>query len=646
MTSARTQARSKVAADPTLLTDYDLHLLAEGTHYRSYDRLGAHLVQLNGQRGTHFAVWAPNAERVSVVGDFNDWNPAAHPMTQRPEAGMWTRFIPGVGAGALYKYAIASRYNGYHVDKADPYAFASEIRPQTASKVWDISGYTWADHDWMASRARANALDAPIAVYEVHLGSWMRVPEEGHRWLSYREIAPKLADYVLQMGYTHVQFLPLCEHPFDGSWGYQTVGYFAPTSRFGTPQDLMFLIDYLHQRGIGVLIDWVPAHFPRDAHGLVYFDGTHLYEHADPRQGEHREWGTAVFNYGRPEVSNFLLSNALFWPDKYHIDGLRVDAVASMLYLDYARREGDWIPNKYGGRENLEAVAFVRRFNELVYAHYPGVITIAEESTSWGMVSRPTYLGGLGFGIKWDMGWMNDTLAYFRHDPVHRRYHHNQLTFRMLYAFTENFMLPLSHDEVVHGKGSLLGKMPGDDWRKFANLRLLFGYMYTQPGKKLLFMGGDVGQRREWNHDESVEWYLLAHAPHRGLQQWVQDLNALYRGEPALHQLDCEPGGFEWIDCNDADCGVLSYLRRGKADGEVLVIACNFTPVPRQNYGVGVPRGGSWKEVLNSDSALYGGSNVGNAGGLTATGTPLHGRPDSLRVILPPLGVVIFKPEK
>ena len=645
MHPAPTPARNEATADPTLLTDYDLHLLAEGTHYRSYDRLGAHLVQLNGQRGTHFAVWAPNAERVSVVGDFNDWNPAVHPMTQRPQAGMWTRFIAGVGAGALYKYAITSRYNGYHVDKADPYAFASEIRPQTASKVWDISKYPWADDDWMASRARVNALDAPIAVYEVHLGSWMRVPEEGRRWLSYREIAPKLTDYVRQMGYTHVQFLPLCEHPFDGSWGYQTVGYFAPTSRFGTPQDLMFLIDYLHQHGIGVLMDWVPAHFPRDAHGLVYFDGTHAYEHADPRQGEHREWGTVVFNYGRREVCNFLLSNALFWLDKYHIDGLRVDAVASMLYLDYARREGDWIPNEYGGRENLEAVAFLRRFNELVYAHYPGVITVAEESTSWGMVSRPTYLGGLGFGIKWDMGWMNDTLSYFQHDPVHRRYHHNELTFRMLYAFTENFMLPLSHDEVVHGKGSLLGKMPGDDWQKFANLRLLFGYMYTQPGKKLLFMGGDVGQWHEWNHDESVEWHLLAYAPHRGLQRWVQDLNALYRGEPALHQLDCEPGGFEWIDCNDADSGVLSYLRCGKAKGEVLVIVCNFTPVARQDYGVGAPWGGSWKEVLNSDSALYGGSNTGNAGGLTAAGTPLHGRPDSLRVILPPLGVVIFKPQ-
>jgi 1,4-alpha-glucan branching enzyme len=626
------------------LSDFDLHLIAEGTHYRTYEKLGAHCIEVDGQWGTHFAVWAPNAERAAVIGDFNGWNPASHPMRFFPEAGIWAGFIPGVAQGALYKYAIASKYHGYRADKADPYGFASEIRPQTASKVWDLSGYAWSDGEWMARRGRANALDAPLAIYEVHLGSWMRVPAEGNRWLTFREVAPKLATYVRDMGYTHVEFLPLCEHPFDASWGYQTVGYFAPTSRFGTPQDLMFLIDTLHQHGIGVLIDWVPAHFPRDVHGLAYFDGTHLYEHADPRKGEHREWGTFVFNYGRREVSNFLISNALFWLDKYHIDGLRVDAVASMLYLDYNRKEGEWIPNQYGGRENLEAVAFVRRFNEQVYAEHPGTVTVAEESTAWGMVSRPTYLGGLGFGLKWDMGWMNDTLRYIAHDPVHRRYHHNDLTFRMLYAFTENFVLPLSHDEVVHGKGALLAKMPGDDWQKFANLRLLLGYMYTQPGKKLLFMGADVGQWREWNHEESVDWHLLQYAPHQGLQRWVRDLNTLYRGAAALHQLDCEPGGFEWIDCNDADGSVLSFIRRGRSPDDVLVVGCNFTPVPRLAYQIGVPRGGYWSEIVNSDAALYGGSNLGNGGGVMAQPLSVHGRSHSLSVILPALAVVVFKP--
>jgi len=626
------------------LTDFDLHLMVEGTHYRTYEKLGAHLVEIDGQQGTHFAVWAPNAERVAVIGDFNGWNPAAHPMRFFPEAGIWACFIPGVGQGALYKYAVASRYHMYRADKADPYGFASEIRPQTASKVWDLSGYAWGDAEWMAGRGRANALDAPLAIYEVHLGSWMRAPEEGHRWLTYREVAPKLAAYVGDMGYTHVEFLPLCEHPFDGSWGYQTVGYFAPTSRFGTPQDLMFLIDILHQHGIGVLMDWVPAHFPRDEHGLAYFDGTHLYEHADPRKGEHREWGTFVFNYGRREISNFLISNALFWLDKYHIDGLRVDAVASMLYLDYGREEGEWIPNQYGGRENLEAAAFLRRFNEQVYAEHPGTITVAEESTAWAMVSRPTYLGGLGFGLKWDMGWMNDTLRYMAHEPVHRKYHHNDLTFRMLYAFTENFILPLSHDEVVHGKGALLGKMPGDDWQKFANLRLLLGYMYMQPGKKLLFMGGEIGQWREWHHDESLDWHLLQYAPHHGLQRWVRDLNTLYRAEPALHQLDCEPGGFEWIDCNDADGSVLSFMRRGKSPDDVLVVGCNFTPVPRLAYEIGAPHGGYWREIVNSDAGLYGGSNMGNGGGVMARPVSVHGRRNSLTVILPPLAVVVFKP--
>ncbi len=625
------------------LTEFDLHLIAEGKHYRTYEKLGAHLTAHDGQRGTRFAVWAPNARAVSVIGDFNGWDDRRHPMILRPEAGIWECFVPDIGSGALYKYRIVSNYDDYRVDKADPYAFASEIRPQTASKVWDLSSYAWDDADWMAARRTSDPRTTPVAIYEVHLGSWMRVPEEDNRWLTYRELAPKLTQYVQEMGYTHVEFLPLCEHPFDASWGYQTVGYFAATSRFGAPQDLMFLIDTLHRHGIGVLIDWVPAHFPRDEHGLAYFDGTHLYEHADPRKGEHRDWGTLIFNYGRVEVANFLLSNALFWLDRYHIDGLRVDAVASMLYLDYSREPGDWVPNEYGGRENLDAVDFVRRVNELVYGEYPGVLTIAEESTAWAAVSRPTYVGGLGFGFKWDMGWMNDTLSYIAHDPVHRKYHHQDLTFRMLYAFTENFILPLSHDEVVHGKGALLAKMPGDDWQKFANLRVLLGYMYTQPGKKLLFMGGDIGQWAEWNHDQSVEWHLLEFAPHRGLQRWVRDLNTLYRGEPALHRLDCEAGGFEWIDCHDADGSTLSYVRRGHPSDAVMAVACNFTPVPRYAYRIGVPHGGYWKELLNSDAELYGGSGLGNAGGVEAAATLTHGRPFTLTVTLPPLAMVVFR---
>jgi len=625
------------------LTEFDLHLIAEGTHYRTYNKLGAHLFQLDGQPGTHFAVWAPNARDVSVVGDFNNWQPGIHPMRPRPEAGIWECFVPGVGQGALYKYSLRSNYHNHEAEKADPYAFASEIRPASASKVWSLDGYAWGDQAWMAGRAAGQRLDAPIAIYEVHLGSWMRIPEKDGRWLTYREAAPKLADYVRQMGYTHVEFLPLCEHPFDGSWGYQTIGYFAPTSRFGTPEDFMFLVDTLHQHGIGVIMDWVPAHFPRDGHGLGFFDGTHLYEHADPRMGEHQEWGTYVFNYGRTEVRNFLISNALFWLEKYHLDGLRVDAVASMLYLDYARKAGEWIPNRYGGNENLEAVDFIRRFNEQVYAEYPDVITIAEESTAWAMVSRPTYLGGLGFGLKWDMGWMHDSLEYFSHEPIHRRYHHNDLTFRMLYAFTENFVLPLSHDEVVHGKAALLAKMPGDDWQKFANLRLLLGCMTAQPGKKLLFMGGEIGQWREWNHDESVDWHLLQYLPHQGLQHWVRDLNWLYRNEPAMHEQDCEPHGFEWVDCNDADASVVSFLRRGRNPNDVVLIACNFTPVPRHQYVVGVPWGGYWAEILNGDAALYGGSNLGNSGGVEALANPVHGRSHSLVVTLPPLAMLVFR---
>jgi 1,4-alpha-glucan branching enzyme len=626
-----------------ILSDFDIYLWSEGTHYRAYEKLGAHLTEQNGVAGTHFAVWAPNARAVSVVGDFNDWRRGVHPMHPVRSSGIWECFIPGVRQGALYKYAITSRVSDYSVEKADPYAFAAEIRPRTASKVWDLSGYKWGDQEWMARRGRVQALDAPLTIYEVHLGSWRRVPEQGNRWLTYREAADWLGDYLYDMGYTHVEFLPLMEHPLDASWGYQTVGYYAPTSRFGTPQDLMYLIDTLHQRGIGVIFDWVPAHFPRDEHGLGYFDGTHLYEHADPRRGEHPDWGTFIYNYGRREVSNFLIGNALFWLDKYHIDGLRVDAVASMLYLDYSRKEGEWTPNEFGGRENLQAIAFLRRLNECIYGEYPDVVTIAEESTSWPQVSRPTYLGGLGFGYKWDMGWMHDTLDFMAHDPIHRKYHYNQLTFRTVYAFSENFVLPLSHDEVVHGKKSLLSKMPGDDWQKFANLRLLLGYMYAQPGKKLLFMGGEFGQWNEWNFEASLDWHLLQQPLHRGLQRWVRDLNTFYRGEPAMHALDCDAAGFEWIDCCDAETSVLSLLRKSRSPNDTLAIVCNFTPVPRHNYQIGVPQGGFWQEVLNSDAPLYGGSGQGNLGGVTAVPVPCHGREYMLTLTVPPLGLVAFK---
>lgn len=626
------------------LTDFDLHLLAEGKYHRGYEKFGAHPAVQDGVQGTYFAVWAPNARRVSVIGDFNGWDHQAHPLHGRHTGGVWEAFIPGVGPGALYKYSLASQYQDYHVEKADPWAFAAEIRPQTASKVWDLSGYAWGDQDWLAARARFQPLESPICIYEVHLGSWRRVPEEQQRWLTYRELAPQLAEYVQQMGYTHVEFLPVFEHPFDGSWGYQTVGYFAPTSRFGTPDDFMFLVDLLHRHGIGVILDWVPAHFPRDGHGLSYFDGTHLYEHADPRQGLHADWGTFVFNYGRPEVRDFLISNAIFWLDKYHIDGLRVDAVASMLYLDYSRQAGAWVPNEFGGRENLEAIAMLRHFNETVYGEFPDVMTMAEESTAWPAVSRPTYVGGLGFGFKWDMGWMHDTLAYLTQDPIHRKYHHNQLTFRLLYAFGENFVLPLSHDEVVHGKAALLAKMPGDDWQKFANLRLLLGVMYAQPGKKLLFMGGEFGQWREWNHDASLDWHLLQDPRHRGLQRWVRDLNTWYRAEPALYQRDCDPCGFEWVDCRDAEQSTLSLLRKGTSTQDVVLIVCNLTPVPRHNYRVGVPQGGPWHEILNSDATLYGGSGQGNLGGVTAAPIASHGRSHSLNLTLPPLAILAFKP--
>jgi len=634
----------QVRYDASPITEDDLYLFNEGTHHCLYLKMGAQPLVVDGISGTHFAVWAPNAGQVSVMGDFNSWNKTSHPLRPRGQSGIWEGFIPGVGKGALYKYHIASRLNGYQVDKADPYALYHETPPKTSSIVWDLD-YDWGDSEWMRQRGSHNALTAPISIYEVHLGSWRRVPEEGNRPLTYREIAPELVDYVKQMGFTHVEFLPVTEHPFYGSWGYQVTGYFAPTSRYGKPQDFMYLIDQLHQHGIGVILDWVPSHFPTDEHGLGFFDGTHLYEHADARQGLHPDWNSFIFNYSRNEIRSFLMSSALLWLDKYHADGLRVDAVASMLYLDYSRKNGEWIPNEHGGRENLGAISFLREFNQRVYKNHPDVLTIAEESTAWPMVSRPTYVGGLGFGAKWDMGWMHDTLGYMSHDPVFRKYHHDRLTFRMLYAFTENFILPLSHDEVVHGKGALLSKMPGDDWQKYANLRLLFGYMWSQPGKKLLFMGGEFGQWREWNHDESLDWHLLQYAPHVGLSRWIGDLNNLYRSERALHETDFDPTGFEWIDCSDVDKSVVSFVRRGKSPDEMIVVACNFTPVPRFSYRIGVPRGGTWREILNSDAGEYGGSGLGNLGKVEADPFPLHGRACSLSVTLPPLAVVFLKPE-
>jgi len=626
------------------LSEFDLYLLAEGTHTRAYEKMGAHLSEKDGRRGVQFAVWAPNAEHVSVIGDFNKWKPATNDM--RPSsAGVWECFIPGIGPGAKYKYHLISRNRGYTVDKADPYGFATELRPRTASRVWDLQDYSWHDNSWMANRKENNSLDSAISIYEIHPGSWRRVPDEGNRWLTYREMAPLLADYVHDAGYTHVEFLPIMEHPFDGSWGYQVIGYFAPTSRFGTPADFMYLIDYLHQRGIGVILDWVPAHFPKDEAGLGYFDGSHLYEHADPRQAEQPDWNTFVFNYGRNEVQNFLLSNALFWFDKYHVDGLRVDAVASMLYLDYGRREGQWIPNRYGGRENIEAIQFLRVVNESVYNAFPDGMMIAEESTAWPQVSRPTYVGGLGFGLKWNMGWMHDVLDYMSQDPVFRSYHHHQITFSLVYAFTENFVLPFSHDEVVYGKKSMLGKMPGDEWQKFANLRLLYGFMFGHPGKKLLFMGNDFGQWSEWNHDSSLDWHLLKYPFHSGLARWVRDLNTLYRGQRSLYEMDRDPAGFEWVDCKDSQRSMVSFIRRGRNPDEQLLFVCNFTPILRQNYRIGVSREGSWREVLNSDAPLYGGSGQGNLGGLETTPLPIHGRLFSLTMTLPPLGVVVFQPE-
>jgi 1,4-alpha-glucan branching enzyme len=627
------------------LTDFDVHLFKEGNHFRLYNKLGAHIQTVDGKEGTSFAVWAPNAEKVSVIGDFNGWDRRANPLNVRWDgSGIWEAFVPGVGQGALYKYYVVSKHRKYRVDKGDPFAFFWEIPPKTSPVVWGLD-YDWRDEEWMKNRHEANALGAPISIYEVHLGSWRRVPEEGNRFLSYREMAHYLPAYARDMGYTHVEFLPVTEHPFYGSWGYQTVGYFAPTSRYGTPQDFMYLVDQLHQNGIGVIIDWVPSHFPSDEHGLAYFDGTHLYEHMDPKKGFHPDWNSYIFNYGRNEVREFLISSALFWLDKYHIDGIRIDAVASMLYLDYSRKEGEWIPNQYGGRENLEAIHFLKRLNEAVYTEYPDVQTIAEESTAWPMVSRPTYVGGLGFGMKWNMGWMHDTLDYFSKDPVFRKHHHDELTFSMWYAFHENFVLSISHDEVTHGKGSLFGKMPGDEWQKYANLRLLLGYMYGHPGKKLLFMGCEIGQWREWNHEESVEWHSLEYPFHSGLQKWVRDLNHFYKREPALYELDFAIEGFEWVDFHDWENSTISFIRKGKSTHDILLIVCNFTPVPRQGYRIGVPRGGYWIEALNSDSSFYGGSGLGNSGGIEAVSTPRHGKSHSLSVTIPPLSVLFFKSE-
>jgi 1,4-alpha-glucan branching enzyme len=640
--TARRPEPAAASADPAILSAHDQYLFNEGSHYRAYRKLGAHPGKHEGKSGTWFAVWAPGAEQICVMGDFNNWNTSATPLHPQGASGVWQGFVAGVGNGAHYKYHIVSHSQGYRVEKSDPVGFFHEIPPKTASIVWDLE-YAWNDSAWMKERGKRNSLSAPISIYEVHLGSWRRVPHEGNRSLSYRETAHQLAEYVKHMGFTHVEFLPLCEHPFFGSWGYQTTGYFAPTSRYGTPQDFMYLIDHLHQNGIGVILDWVPSHFPNDGHGLSYFDGTHLFEHADPQQGYHPDWNSCIFNYDRHEVRSFLLSSALFWLDAYHIDGLRVDAVASMLYLDYSRKPGEWVPNAYGGNENLGAISLLRRFNEEVYRNYPDVQTFAEESTAWPMVSRPVYLGGLGFGLKWDMGWMHDTLLYMHREPIHRQFHHGELLFRMIYAYSENYVLPLSHDEVVHGKGSLMEKMPGDDWQKAANLRLMYGYMYGMPGKKLLFMGNEWGQWRQWNHDASLDWDQTWAWPHNGIQRWVADINRLYREEPALCEMDCRPGGFEWVDLHESTSSVISFLRKRQDGSGAVLVACNFTPVPRPGYRLGVPREGYWRECLNSDAGDYGGSGQGNRGGLWAEPLPWHGHQHSLLLTLPPLSVLFFK---
>ena len=631
-------------AFPPLLTDYDLYLIGEGTDYLNYEKLGAHVRVLAGVKGVEFAVWAPNAQRVSVVGDFNLWDGRVRPMRSRGASGIWELFIPDLDEGAIYKFEILSRAGGHLGLKSDPYGFWSELRPNTASVVKDIDKYQWNDSAWLSERTSRDWLHAPMSIYEVHVGSWKKKADEDYRWFNYRELAAELIPYVKQMGYTHIELLPIMEHPFDASWGYQTVGYYAVTSRFGAPDDFMYFVDRCHQEGIGVILDWTPAHFPRDAHGLAFFDGTHLYEHADPRRGEHPDWGTLVFNYGRNEVRNFLLSNALFWISKYHIDGLRVDAVASMLYLDYSRKAGEWIPNELGGRENIEAISFIKQLNEVLHQRNPGALMIAEESTAWPAVSRPVYLGGLGFDLKWNMGWMNDTLRYFTLDPLYRQHHHGELTFSLLYAFHENFILPLSHDEVVHGKRSLLEKMPGDDWQKFANLRALFGYMFGHPGKKLLFMGNELGQRAEFWEATTVDWSLEESPWHKAVQTLVGDLNRLHRNEPALHQVDFEWSGFEWIEAHDAAASVLAFMRHAKNLDDIIVVVCNFTPVVREEYRVGVPRPGYYREILNTDSRFYAGTDLGNSGGVNAEPIPWNDRPYSIKLKLPPLSVMYFKP--
>ncbi len=625
----------------SLLTDLDLHLFNEGTHARLYEKLGAHPLR----DGAAFAVWAPDAERVALAGDFNGWSPDANPLSPRGSSGIWETFVPGAQPGHHYKFRIRPRHALHEIEKSDPFAAHAERPPGFSSRLWQ-PGYEWGDADWMAARPQRRWLRRPVSIYEVHLGSWRRVPEEGNRPLTYREIAPALAEYVTWLGFTHVELLPVMEHPFDGSWGYQTTGYFAPTSRFGSPQDFMFLVDTLHRAGIGVILDWVPSHFPLDAHALARFDGTHLYEHQDPRLGFHPDWTTAIFNYGRHEVRSFLLSSASCWLDRFHADALRVDAVASMLYLDYSRKEGEWLPNRFGGRENLDAADFLRALNVAVYRDHPGVEMIAEESTAWPGVSRPTHTGGLGFGFKWDMGWMNDTLRYFSRDPVHRRFHHGDLTFRPIYAFSENYVLPLSHDEVVHGKGALLARMPGDEWQKFANLRLLYALQWLSPGKKLLFMGGEFAQWDEWNHDSSLDWRLTQFERHRGVMELVRALNRLYRDEPALHQHDCEPVGFEWIDFHDADQSIIAFLRRGDAGAPPILCVFNCTPVPRPNYRLGVPEPGRWVSILDTDAPIFYGSGHPTPPAADSEPHPMHGRTHSITVTLPPLAALAFKPER
>ncbi|MFH1772117.1 MAG: 1,4-alpha-glucan branching protein GlgB [Candidatus Omnitrophota bacterium] len=629
----------------SLFTEDDIYLFREGSHFRLYEKLGSHLMTVDNKEGTYFAVWAPNAQKVSVMGDFNRWKDNTHLLFPRwDKSGIWEGFIPDVKQGALYKYCIISKNENFRTEKRDPFAFYSEIPPQTASIVWGID-YTWKDAQWMNDRRQKNSLAAPISIYEVHLGSWRQKQGDNERFLNYKEAAEQLVKYLHDMNFTHVEFLPLMEHPFYGSWGYQTIGYFAPTSRYGNPQDLMYLIEYLHQKGFGVIFDWVPSHFPSDGYGLAYFDGSHLFEHADPRKGFHPDWKSFIFNYGRGETRCFLISSALFWFEKYHIDGIRVDAVTSMLYLDYSRKEGEWIPNESGGKENIEAVNFIKRLNLEVYKSYPDVQMIAEESTAWPMVSKPTSIGGLGFGMKWNMGWIHDALDYFSKDPIYRKYHQNQLTFSLSYAFTENFLLSISHDEVVHGKGSLIVKMHGDDWQKFANLRVLYGYMYAHPGKKLLFMGQEFGQRSEWNHESSLEWELLQNKEHAQLQRWVKELNYFYKTEPALYENDFDNQGLEWLDCGDRERGIISFMRRDSSRKNSVMVVCNFTPALNNNYKIGIPLGGFWKETLNSDAKEYGGSGSGNLGGLESSPLPSQGRHYSISLTVPPLSVLFFKHE-